>query len=116
MWKDDLNIIMKEGLINYHENEISLVGKLIIKVKNIDDFYKSFQIKKVYRKDIKEVELDFIYNLDKNKFKFDNILINQISSTKTNKFIKKFNSSDKIFTNKITLKKFINEFFSYYSG
>jgi hypothetical protein len=116
MWKDDLNIIMKEGLINYHENEISLVGKLIIKVKNIDDFYKSFQIKKVYRKDIKEVELDFIYNLDKNKFKFDNILINQISSTKTNKFIKKFNSSDKIFTNKITFKNFINEFFSYYSG
>ena len=45
---------MKEGLINYNENEISIVGKLIIKVKNIDDFYKSFQIKKAYRKDIKD--------------------------------------------------------------
>jgi hypothetical protein len=116
MWKDDLNIIMKEGLINYNENEISIVGKLIIKVKNIDDFYKSFQIKKAYRKDIKEVELDFIYNLNKNKFKFDNILIDKISSTKTDMFIKKFNSSDKVFTNKITFKNFINKFFSYYSG
>ncbi|MDC0517907.1 hypothetical protein OAN68_02075 [Candidatus Pelagibacter sp.] len=116
MWKDDLNIIMKEGLINYNEDEISIVGKLIIKVKNIDDFYKSFQIKKTYRKDIKEVELDFIYNLNKNKFKFDNILIDKISSTKTDMFIKKFNSSDKVFTNKITFKNFINKFFSYYSG
>ena len=45
MWKDDLEINLKEGILNYDENEIFLIGKIIIDAKNIDNFYKSFQIK-----------------------------------------------------------------------
>ena len=50
MWKDDLEINLKEGLLNYDQNEIFLIGKLIINANNIDNFYKSFQIKKIHRK------------------------------------------------------------------
>ncbi|MDC0533645.1 AsmA family protein [Candidatus Pelagibacter sp.] len=116
MWKDDLYIKIKEGLVIYSEGEILLIGKLIIDVKNIDNFYKSFQVKKIYRKDIKEFQLDFIYNLDNNKFQFDNILIDNASNSKVDKFINKFNSSNKVFSNKITFKNFINNLFVNYLG
>ena len=116
MWKDDLYIKIKEGLVIYSDDEILLVGKLIIDVKNIDDFYKSFQIKKIYRKDIKEFQLDFIYNLDNNKIQFDNILIDKESNAKADKFINKFNSTNKEILNKITFKNLINKFFVNYAG
>ena len=117
MWKDDLRIVMKDGLVNYDSGEISLIGKLIIDVKNIENFYKSFQIKKVYRKDIKEIQLDFFYNLNNNKFQFDNVVIDKkISNAKINKFIDKYNSNSKVFSNKISFKNFINNFFKNYSG
>ena len=116
MWKDDLYIKMKEGLIINNEEEILLVGKLAVDIKNIDDFYKSFQIKKVYRKDIKEFQLDFIYNLNNNKIQFDNILIDKESNAKTDKFINKFNSSNGEILNKIIFKNLINKFFVNYAG
>jgi hypothetical protein len=114
MWKDDLHIKIKEGLVNYNEGEISLIGKLIIDVKNIEDFYKSFQVKTIYRRNINEIQLDFNYNFNKNKFEFDNILIDKAPNAKSDEFINKFNKSDKVFSNKITFKNFVNNFFKNY--
>ncbi len=116
MWKDDLEILMSEGLLNYDNNEIFLNGKLLIKAKDINDFYKSFQIKKIYRKDIKKIELDFVYNFDKNKLRFDNIIVDNNSNEKLDKFFENFNLSEKIISNKILFKNFLNNFFIVYSG
>ncbi len=116
MWKDDLEINLKEGILNYDENEIFLIGKIIIDAKNIDNFYKSFQIKKIHRKDINKLELDFVYNFNKNKFNFDNVKIDNKTSVKLNEFLDQFNSTEKKFLNKISFKNFINEFFSNYVG
>ncbi len=116
MWKNDLQIILNDGLITYDENEISLLGKLIIDAKDINNFYKSFQVKKENRKEIKKIELDFVYNFNKNKFKFDNIKIDKISNEKLDRFVDNYNSSQKIFLNKVTFKNFVNDFFKNYSG
>ena len=116
MWKDDLEINLKEGLLNYNQNEIFLIGKLIINANNIDNFYKSFQIKKIYRKKMNKLELDFVYNFNKNKFIFDNVKIDNKSNDKLNKFLDNFNSTDKKFFNKIVFKNFVNNFFSNYEG
>ena len=116
MWKDDLKINLKEGLLNYDQNEIFLIGKLIINANNIDNFYKSFQIKKIHRKKINKLELDFVYNFDKNKFNFDNVKIDGKTNDKLNQFLDEFNSTEKKFSNKISFKNFINNFFSNYVG
>ncbi len=116
MWKDDLEINLKEGLLSYDQNEISLIGKLTINANNIDNFYKSFQIKKVHRKKMNRLELDFVYNFDKNKFIFDNVKIDDKSNDKLNKFLENFNLTDEKFFNKIVFKNFINDFFSSYAG
>ena len=116
MWKNDLQIILNDGLITYDENEISLLGKLIIDAKDINNFYKSFQVKKENKKEIKKIELDFVYNFNKNKFKFDNIKIDKISNEKLDRFVDNYNLSQKIFLNKVTFKNFVNDFFKNYSG
>ena len=116
MWKDDLEIIMSEGLLNYDGNEIYLTGKIIINANNINDFYKSFQINKKYRKGIKKIELDFVYNFNENKFRFDNVRVDNATSDKLDKFIDAHNFNEKTFVNKIIFKNFINNFFISYSG
>ena len=116
MWKEDLEIIMNEGLLNYDQDEIYLNGKLIINTINIDNFYKSFQINKSNRKDINKIELDFVYNFNKNKFRFDNVKIDNSSNEKLDSFIDSHNFSGKTFDNKIMFKNFINNFFISYSG
>ena len=116
MWKDDLEINLKEGILNYDQDEIFLIGKLIINANNIDNFYKSFQIKKIYRKKINKLELDFVYNFNKNKFNFDNVKVDNKSNDKLNEFLENFNSTEKKFSNKISFKNFVNNFFSSYTG
>ena len=116
MWKDDLKINLKEGLLNFDQGEIFLIGKLIIMVNNIDNFYKSFQIKKIHRKKINKLELDFVYNFNKNKFNFDNVKIDSKTNDNLNQFLDDFNSTEKKFFNKISFKNFINNFFSNYVG
>ena len=89
---------------------------MTINAKNINNFYKSFQIKKIYRKKIKQLELDFVYNFNKNKFIFDNVIIDKKSNNKLNNFLNEFNSGEKKFLNKISFKNFINDFFKNYAG
>mgnify|MGYP005710873783 FL=1 len=115
-WKDDLEIILNDGILNNDQNEIYLLGKMTINAKNINNFYKSFQIKKIYRKKIKQLELDFVYNFNKNKFIFDNVIIDKKSNNKLNNFLNEFNSGEKKFLNKISFKNFINDFFKNYAG
>ena len=74
------------------------------------------EINKNNRKDINKIELDFVYNFNKNKFRFDNVKIDNISNEKLDSFIDSHNFSGKTFDNKIMLKNFINNFFISYSG
>ena len=115
-WKDDLEINLKDALLNYDKDEIYLIGKLLIKSNNIMNFYKSFQIKKIHRKKIDQMELDFVYNFTKDKFRFDNVKINNNSNEKIDEFIEEYNSGDKGFPNKITFKNFVKNLFSVYAG
>ncbi|MDA9731053.1 hypothetical protein N9U47_00295 [Candidatus Pelagibacter sp.] len=116
LWKDDLEIILNDAVISYDDNEIFLFGKLLFNAKNIDDFYKSFQIKRNDRKKIKQMELDFVYNFNQNKFSFDNVRIDNKSNKKLDDFIEIYNSDENKFFNKVTFKNFVNEFFSNYDG
>lgn len=115
-WKDDLNIILNECLINYDNGEINLIGDVKFKFKDIDDFYSSYQIKKNHRKKIQEVQLDFVYNFNKKNISFDNVKIDNQSNEKIDEFINQFDQKGKKVFNKITFKNFLNSFFGVYAG
>jgi hypothetical protein len=116
MWKNDLKIILNDSLLSYDNEEINLVGKLIFKFENVDNFYSSFQVKKNHKKKIKEVQLDFIYNLNMNKITFDNVKIDNVSNPNLEEYIQSFNKSEKRIFNKITFKNFVSNFFGAYAG
>ena len=116
MLKDDLEIFLKESILNYDKDQISLIGKIIINIKDKDDFYSSYQVKKLYRKNIKNIKFDFIYNLNQSNITFDNIKIDNLSNSEIDKFVNDFNSNTNKPLNKIVIKNFINNFFRIYAG
>ena len=115
MWKDDIKIYLTESLLNDEQNEIYLVGKIVVEIKDTNDFYKSFQIKKDYRKKIEQIQFDFNYNFTQRTISFNNFEIDNKPSLVIENFVEKFNSNKKFF-NKITFKNFVNDFFKVYFG
>ena len=116
MWKKDLKITFKETFLNYDDNEIRLIGKISLNFENLDNFYKSFQISKNNRQKIDKVDFDFIYNLEKQTFSFDNVRVDGNENENLKKYFDKFNLSQKRISNKITFKNFVSNFFNVYSG
>ena len=116
LWKDDLEIKMNEALLSNNDNEVILNGNLTINAKDINNFYKSYQIKKSFRKKLKKIQLDFAYNFNKKIFRIDNVIIDNSPNNKLNKFINDYNLSEQKLLNKIIFKNFINNFFEAYSG
>ena len=116
MWKDDLKINFNETLLTVNDDGINLVGTFLLDFKNINNFYSSFQVKKINRKIIEKVQLDFIYNFNDKSIRFDNPKVNNLQSNKLEEFLNNFNSQEKKIFNKITFKNFINSFFKAYVG
>ena len=115
-WKNDMKIVLTESLLSYDNDEINLIGKLKLEFQNLDNFYSSFQVKKIHRKKIKEVQFDFLYSFNQKKITFDNIRIDNIQNKKLDEYIEDFNQNEKGIFNKITFKNFVSNFFSVYSG
>ena len=95
---------------------MDLIGKILVDIADVDDFYKSFQIKKNLRKKIKKFQIYFNYNFNTKQISFDNVKIDNNSNESLETFINNFNSREKRIFNKITFKNFVNDFFKAYAG
>ena len=116
MWKKDLKILFNESFLTYDDNEIKIIGKYFLEFEDLDNFYKSFQVKKDNRNRLKKIEFDFIYNLDKKTFNFDNVKIDNFENENVKEYLDNFNLSQDRTFNKITFKNFVSDFFSAYAG
>ena len=116
MWKKDLKITFNESFLTYDENEIKIIGNTLLEFEDLDNFYKSFQVKKDNRNRLKKIEFDFIYSLDKKTFNFDNVKIDNFENENIKEYLEEFNLSQDRSFNKITFKNFISDFFSAYAG
>ena len=115
-WKDNLDLSFEDTLLNFEDDKISLNGKMTVNINDKDDFYKSFQINKELRKDLKKIEFDFNFDFNENKVYFDNLRFDNKTNENLEKFITEFNSNDEKFFNKITFKTFINKIIQAYFG
>tara|TARA_Y100001980_G_C14537910_1_gene314965 strand:- start:500 stop:1990 length:1491 start_codon:yes stop_codon:yes gene_type:complete len=116
MWKKDLKIRFNESFLIYSDNEIKFIGSIILEFEDLDNFYKSFQVKKDNRSRLKKIELDFIYSVDKKTFNFDNVKVDNVEDKNLEKYLDNFNSSQNRIFNKITFKNFVSDFFNAYAG
>ena len=69
-----------------------------------------------FKKKVKQIEFDFVYNINNKKINFDNPRIDKNSNLNVEKFIQNFNLENEKFFNKITFKNFVNNFFGVYAG
>jgi len=116
LWKEDLKITLKKAILDVDKEKINLVGKVEIDFYDDLNFYKSFQVKKNLRKDLKKLEFDFIFDLNQKSISFDNIEVNGKNFAELDEFINNFNSKVNRSFNKIKFKNFVNNFFSAYAG
>ena len=116
MWKEDLKILLDESNLNYDGNQINLDGKITLQFKDIDNFYRSFQIKKNNRKKINKVELYFVFDFNQNTMNFSNARIDGSPNLKIEEYFDRFNESGNREFNKVRFKNFVSNFFDIYAG
>ena len=101
----------------YNDGELQLNGELLIRVNDNERFYKFFQTKKNSRKNISNIKINFNYNIQKNIFEFNNILLDDKKiSMEIENLISNFNLEKKSFKNFIEIKNFANKIFDNYEG
>ena len=115
-WRESLKISLNDSLLVQENNEINLIGKFIFDFIDINNFYRTFQIRKDLRKNIKQIKIDFVYNYNQKEISFDNAKIDNKSNTQIQEFLDNFNEKENRVFNKITFKQFINNFFKTYAG
>ncbi len=116
IWKENVNVSFSDSFLNFDKGKINFNGRTLFDVKNQDEFYKFFQIKKDLRKNIKKIELDFNYDFNEEKISFDNLRIDNKSNKKIEEIVSEFNSNSKKFFNKVTFKNFVNDILLAYFG
>ncbi len=115
-WKENINLSLLDGFIDYDEDTINFNGRMSIIIKEKDDLFRHFQINKDLRKKLEKIEFDFNYDIIEKKVSFDNFRIDEKSNEKLDRFIMNFNSSGEKVFNKITFKSFVNNIFLAYFG
>ena len=116
IWKENVKVLFLESFLNFDKGKINLNGRTSFDIQNKDEFYKFFQIKKDFRKNIEKIELDFNYDLNEEKITFDNLRIDDKSNNKIEEVITNFNSSNKKVLNKIIFKNLVNDILIAYFG
>ena len=116
LWKENVKVLFSDAFLNFDKEKINLNGRTSFDVKNQDEFFKFFQIKKDLRKNIGKIELDFNYDFNEEKITFDNLRIDNKSNKKIEEIISNFNSNSKKFFNKVTFKNFVNDLLVAYFG
>ena len=90
IWKENVKVSFSDAFLNFDKEKINLNGRTSFDVKNQDEFYKFFQIKKDLRKNIEKIELDFNYDFNEEKITFDNLRIDNKSNKKIEEISLKF--------------------------
>lgn len=111
-WKNSILINLDNTQLISENNKIVIAGSASFDLKNIDDFYRQYQVKKVHRKKIKNIKLDFFYSVNDNQIEFDNLKIDGDSNINLDNFINDFNSKRINIFNKVLLRNSIKDLFA----
>ena len=95
--------------------EVELSGEIIIEMKDLPRLYRFLQTNKNSRKIIKEINVSFNYNIQKDEIRFNSIIFDDIEPSQEiiNELIN-FNSKKIAFKNMIEFKNYVNKIFSIY--
>ena len=110
-WKNSIIINLENIRLINDNNKIIIVGGISLDFKDINNFYKQYQVKKIYRKEIQKIRLNFFLNVNEQKVEIDNLKIDGNTNKNIDIFLTDFNIKQKDIFNKVVFKNLIKEFF-----
>jgi len=115
-WSNNIDFKISNSLIYIKDNNLVLDGNILIDIFDINEIYRYFKTPRNYRKEIKKIKLNFVYNFDQKVTTLNNIDIDGLIDQRVNQVLNKFISKDSLLQNRVYFKNLINEAIKYYSG
>ena len=115
-WSNNVDFKISDSLLYVKDNNLVLDGNILINIYDINEIYKYLKTPRNYRKEIKEIKLNFVYNFDQRVTTLNNIDIDGLIDQDVNQILSKFISKDSLLQNRVYFKKIINEAIKSYSG
>ena len=115
----NLNFIFKDTTIfnvnnlniMIDDNKLKFIGDLSIDFTDIQNFYNHFQITRNYRKNISQINSNFIFNFDDETFELNELNVVGIDKKISDEYLKRFNKDQKNLFNKVVLRNNVRNFF-----
>ena len=115
----NLNFIFKDSAIfNFNnvntineDNRLKFIGDIQIVFKDIQKFYNHFQIEKNNRKNINQINSNFIFNFDDRSFELNELKVSGVVNEISDQDLSKFNSDKQSILNEVLFKNKVRDFF-----
>mgnify|MGYP001341190092 CR=1 FL=1 len=98
------------------DNNLVLDGNILINVYDVNEFYKFFQTPRNYRKEIKEIRFNFVYNFDQKISNLNNIEIDGNNNQQVNQVLNQIILKETFLQNRVYFKNLINKAIKFYAG
>jgi hypothetical protein len=114
-----MNLIFKDSaifninnvnLIN-EDNKLKFIGDIQIVFKDIQNFYKHFQIEKNNRKNINQINSNFIFNFDDQSFELNELKVSGVDNEILDQDLNQFNFEKQNILNEVLFKNKVRSFF-----
>ena len=114
----NLNFIFKDSAIfNFEnvntineDNKLKFIGDIQIVFKDIQKFYNHFQIEKNNRKNINQINSNFIFNFDDRSFELNELKVSGVDNEISDQDLNQFNSDKKNILNEVLFKNKVRDF------
>jgi hypothetical protein len=111
IFKDNTIFNFKSVNVIIEENKLKFIGDLSVDFTDIQSFYNHFQIVRNYRKNISQINSNFIFNFDDETFTLNELKIVGIDKKISDVYLSRFNSDKQNIFNKIVFRNKVRDFF-----
>jgi hypothetical protein len=115
-WLDNIDFQISDSLLYVKDNNLVLDGNIIVNVYDANEIYKFFQTPRNYRKEIREIKLNFVYNFDQKISNLNNIEIDGNNNQQVNQILNQIILKDTALQNRVYFKNLMNKAIKFYAG
>ena len=115
-WSDNVEFQISDSLLYVKDNNLILDGNILVNVYEVNEIYKFFQTPRNYRKEIKEIKFNLVYNFDQKISNLNNIEIDGSKNQQINKILNQIISKETALQNRMYFKNLINKAIKFYAG
>ena len=115
-WNQAVSVKSSDIEFANDKNGKKFIGEILFVFKDVEKFFRYFQIKRNYRNVFDEIKADFVYDFTLDKLVLNNIRIDNKSNQNLENFLEEYNSKNRNLFNKVTFRNFVKDFFQTYAG